>query len=166
MSQRRSRAPSAVIDPDVDPDRGRRGWDRHRFLLPVIALGGMAGASLRHLAETTWPTTAHDLPWATWGVNVSGCLLIGVLMVLVIEMGGGHPLLRPFVGVGLLGGFTTFSTYTVQVTALLHDGRTAWALGYLLGTAATALAAVVIGVVLTRAAVRIRRRTVARRGVT
>lgn len=133
-------------------------------MLPVIALGGMIGALLRHLAGSTWPTPEGGVPWVTWGVNVSGCLLIGMLMVLVTEVGGAHSLLRPFLGVGLIGGFTTFSTYSVEVNALLLDGQVALALGYLLGTAASALVAVGIGVVFARSMVRVRRRIVVARG--
>lgn len=155
-----------VVDADANPAvPGQRGdWQNHRAVLPVIALGGIAGALLRHLAGSAWPAPEGAVPWATWGVNVSGCLLIGVLMVFVTEVGGAHPLLRPFLGVGLLGGFTTFSTYTVEVNSLLLDGRAAVALGYLLGTVVAALVAVVIGVVLARGMVGARRRTLVGRG--
>ncbi|WP_261988702.1 fluoride efflux transporter FluC, partial [Streptomyces sp. wa22] len=54
-------------------------------------------------------------PWAVFAVNVTGCALIGVLMVLLAERGTvTHPLVRPFLGVGVLGGFTTFSTYAAS----------------------------------------------------
>lgn len=161
---RTGRPESIDRDADLTVPRQRGEWQGQRALLPVIALGGMTGAVLRHLAGSAWPTPEDGVPWVTWGVNVSGCLLIGMLMVLVTEVGGAHPLLRPFLGVGLIGGFTTFSTYTVEVNALLMDGQLALALGYLLGTALTALVAVSIGVVLARVLVRVRRRTVLARG--
>lgn len=167
MTSRRSGPRPSAVDPDLGPGvvaRHSRNRQRHRTVLPVIALGGMAGAALRYLAEIGWPTPDGAVPWATWGVNVSGCLLIGVLMVFVTEVGGGYPLLRPFVGVGLLGGFTTFSTYTVEVNGLLLSGRPGWALGYLLGTVVTALLAVAAGVVLARGLDRARRRIIVRRG--
>ena len=143
-------------DPDVDlhdPDQARE-WQRHRFVLPAIALGGMLGASARHGADLLWPAKPGAVPWTTLGVNVLGCLLIGVLMVLVVEAGGAHPLWRPFAGVGVLGGFTTFSTYAVETTTLLHDGRPGLALAYWAGTLVLALVAVALGLVATRAAVR------------
>ena len=62
-------------------------------------------------------------------------------------------LLRPFVGVGVLGGYTTFSTYTVEARTLVAAGRPGVALGYLMATAATALAAVQLAIVITRAIV-------------
>ncbi len=152
------------VDPDVDLHvRGqRREWSRHRFVLPVIAVGGMVGASARYGAARAWPTHADTMPWTTLAVNALGCLLIGVLMVFVVEVGGAHPLLRPFAGVGVLGGFTTFSTYAVDTVSLLDEGRPALALGYWAGTLVVAVAAVVAGVVLARAGVmgaaRLRRR--------
>ena len=77
MEQRRG------VDSDVDlRDPGQdREWQRHRFVLPAIALGGMLGASARHAADLLWPTATGEVPWGTWGVNVVGSLLIGVLMV-------------------------------------------------------------------------------------
>lgn len=146
--------PVPQVGPDVDPRAPgrRREWSRHRFALPVIALGGMTGASARYAAARIWPTSDAGVPWTTLGVNVVGCLLIGVLMVFVVEAGGAHPLLRPFAGVGVLGGFTTFSTYSVGTVTLLDAGRPAVALGYWAGTLVAALAAVMVGVAVARAA--------------
>jgi len=110
----------------------------------------MAGASARHGLELAWPAGSTGFPWATFATNVSGCLLLGVLMVVVVEHGAGHPLLRPFLGVGVLGGFTTFSTYAVQGTVLVQAGRPVVALMYLFGTLAAALAAIGLGILCTR----------------
>jgi len=144
------------VDPDVDLHVAgqRREWSRHRFVLPAIALGGLVGASARYAAGRIWTTPEHAFPWTTLGVNALGCLLIGVLMVFVVEVGGAHPLLRPFAGVGVLGGFTTFSTYAVDTVTLLDAGRPALALGYWAGTLLVALAAVVLGVATARTGVR------------
>jgi fluoride exporter len=80
-------------------------------------------------------------------------------MVLVTEVAGRpHRLLRPFVGVGFLGGFTTFSTYAVQAHQLLTEQRPGTALAYLFGTLVAALLATETGMVLTRWAARARRR--------
>ena len=114
-------------------------------MLPTIAVGGMLGASARHGLELAWPVHAGEFPWATFVTNVGGCALIGLLMVYVVELGAGHPLLRPFVGVGVLGGFTTFSTYAVQTTDLMDAREPALALVYLFGTVAAALVAVLAG---------------------
>ena len=174
MSAARSRPETARVaspstrapgDPDVDLHvlAQRREARSQPAVLAVIAMGGMLGASARHGFELAWPTSSGGMPWATFTINTSGCLLIGVLMVFVVEVGGAHPLVRPFLGVGLLGGFTTFSTYTVEATGLLTGDHPGLALGYLFGTVLVALVAVVMGVGLARAGVRVRGRARRRR---
>ena len=121
--------------------------------MPAIALGGMLGASGRYALELAWPHSAGSLPWATLVTNASGCLLIAMLMVYAVEVSAGalrHPLVRPFLGVGVLGGYTTFSTYAVQSETLVADGRPLLAIAYLFGTLVAALAAVVAGMALVR----------------
>lgn len=128
--------------------RRRRELRRYRLqVLLVIALGGVLGAAARFAVQAAAPPGAF--PWATLIINLTGCLLIGVLMV-VIDMGPAHPLTRPFLGVGVLGGYTTFSTYTADALTLVIADRPGLTLVYLVGTPLTALLAVVIGVALTR----------------
>ena len=145
----------AAVDPDIDlrVASSRREWSSHRWVLPVIALGGMLGATARYLIATAYPAAVGGVPWATFAINVTGCLLIGVLMVFVVEVGGTHPLLRPFLGVGVLGGYTTFSTYTVETLGLLRHGAPVAAMAYLLLTALAALLAVTLGAFATRGAI-------------
>ncbi len=116
-------------------------------ILLAIAAGGGLGAVVRYGIGLAWPAPAAGFDWATFTINTLGCALIGVLMVL-IEAWAGHPLLRPFLGVGVLGGFTTFSTYAVGVDRLA--GRPVVAAGYLAGTVVAALAATWLGVVTAR----------------
>ncbi|WP_433323326.1 FluC/FEX family fluoride channel [Spirillospora sp. CA-294931] len=78
-------------------------------VLAAVSAGGALGALARHAVSVAVPS-----PWTTMLVNASGCLLIGVLMA-VVESGRAHRLARPFLGVGVLGGFTTFSAYVVDV---------------------------------------------------
>ena len=139
----------------VGEDRRAPGRQRvsHRTLpaVAVVAAGGMIGSSARYGVGAALPTPRGQLPLATLLVNTSGCLLIGILMVLIVDVWSAHPLVRPFLGVGVLGGYTTFSAATVEVQGLIAAGRTGLALGYLVGTAMAALAAVQAGVILTRA---------------
>lgn len=95
-------------------------------------------------------------PWATLWINTIGCALIGVLMVLISEGGrpSPHPLVRPFAGVGILGGFTTFSTYAADFSRLLDEGEADTALAYAGLTVATALGAVWAAASVTRWALR------------
>ncbi|MEU3464190.1 fluoride efflux transporter CrcB [Streptomyces sp. NPDC006733] len=119
-------------------------------LLAVIALGGAAGACARYGAALLWPTPAGAFPWTTLLVNTVGCAVMGVFMVLISEVWAVHPLVRPFFGTGVLGGFTTFSTYAVDIRGLLEHGEPATGLAYLAGTALAALAAVWTGTALGR----------------
>lgn len=116
----------------------------------VVALGGGLGALARYGVGQLLPTVPGHFPWGTFAINVSGCFLIGVLMVLVTEVWPARRLVRPFLGVGVLGGYTTFSTYAVEFTNLLKPGDVPLAFGYLAGTLVAAMLAVVLGVWLTR----------------
>jgi fluoride exporter len=121
------------VDSDIDlhqAGQGRRGRD-DATVLAVIAAGGATGAAARYLIGATWPTPAGAFPVSTWAINVLGCALIGVLMVLVTEVWSRARLLRPFLGTGVLGGFTTFSTYTVDVQRLVAGAHADTALLYL-----------------------------------
>lgn len=120
-------------------------------VLAVIAVGGIVGTEARYALSVAWPHGPGQLPAATWVANTSGCFLIGVLMVVLTELTAAHPLVRPFLGVGVLGGYTTFSTATVEVQQLVQQGRAALALGYLLATVVAALVAVALGTAATRA---------------
>ncbi|GAA2249446.1 MULTISPECIES: fluoride efflux transporter CrcB [Kitasatospora] len=108
----------------------------------VVALGGMLGSAVRYAAGLLWPTAPTAFPWTTLVVNVVGCAVIGAFLVQITEGRTPHPLLRPFFGTGVLGGFTTFSTYAVDVRRLVGHGQTAQGLAYLAGTLLAALAAV------------------------
>lgn len=111
-------------------------------------MGGSAGSAARFGVAQLLPHDAGTgVPWSTLAVNAVGCLLIGVLVVLV---DGRHPLLRPLLGAGVLGGFTTFSTYTVDAVVLAERGAVWTAAGYAAGTLLTAVAAVTLGVSVTR----------------
>ncbi|MFD3512494.1 fluoride efflux transporter FluC [Streptomyces sp. NPDC058657] len=123
-------------------------------VLAAVAAGGALGAAARYGALLLWPAPAGSFPWAVCAVNVLGSALIGVLMALVAEGGRtAHPLVRPFLGVGLLGGFTSFSTYAMDVSALLGRGELLTAMAYALGTAGGALGAVWSAAWVTRRAV-------------
>ncbi|MCP3754828.1 CrcB family protein [Streptomyces sp. TBY4] len=125
-----------------------------RRVLAAVAAGGAVGAAARYGVGLLWPAAPGAFPWGTFWVNVAGCALIGVLMVLIGEGGrSAHPLVRPFLGVGVLGGFTTFSTYAVDLARLLDAGEAGTALAYAGLTVAGALGAVWAAAVLTRRAV-------------
>lgn len=144
-------ATTAAEESAVARERARREA-RRRYLqvLAVVAVGGSLGATARYEAALLWPTGKGGFPWTTLGVNAVGCLVIGVFMVLITEVFTVHPLLRPFFGTGVLGGFTTFSTYCVDIERLVRVERAGPALGYLVGTVVIALAAAKGGMAVTR----------------
>lgn len=137
------------IDPDVDLGDPRQCAEARSqpLLLPAVAVGGAVGASLRHLLEVWWPPAAGQLPWATLATNLVGALVMGVLMV-VVSSGpyeDRFPLLRPYVGVGVLGGFTTMSTWAVGTTVLGTGGHLGVAITYALVTVLGAVGAAALG---------------------
>jgi CrcB protein len=112
----------------------RPAWD----VLAAVAVGGSLGAAARYGMEQAWPHPAGGFPWATLAVNVIGCVAIGVLAAVA----PAHRLAWPFIGTGVLGGFTTYSTYAVDAWTLADAGRPLAATAYVFGTLAAALAAV------------------------
>jgi CrcB protein len=118
----------------------------------VVAVGGMLGALARWAVGLALPAAPGAFPVGTFAINVVGCLLIGALVVVLTELTAAHPLIRPFLGTGFLGGFTTFSTYSVDVQHLLAGGFVGTAAGYLVATLVGAVAAAWAGLALARAA--------------
>lgn len=155
-----SDAPSDPGDPDREIRKVRSSpWP----VLGVVSLGGALGASARYGLQQAFPHRPDQFEWTTFAINAIGCLLIGVLMSCTGTLRPGARLWYPFLGVGVLGGFTTFSTYVVDIQrTLAADGaEIAWA--YLAATVVTALFAVWMGTVLTTWALQRRRTTEANR---
>lgn len=121
-------------------------------LVAAVAAGGALGAAGRYGLALLWPPAPAGLPWATLITNLLGSALLGALMQTITLRTAPHRLLRPFLGTGVLGGFTTFSTYAVETTGLLAAGRYGLAIGYVLGTVAGALGAAWLGARAVRAA--------------
>lgn len=133
----------------VDPDEPAVLSPSTASVLAAIALGGGLGALARAGVAELLPHPSDALDVATLVTNVVGSMLLGALMVLLVEHRRGHPLLRPFVGVGVLGGFTTFSTYAVHARGLLAD-HPVLALAELIGGVVLCLVSVGVGVGLMR----------------
>ncbi|MFH8467812.1 fluoride efflux transporter CrcB [Streptomyces sp. NPDC017991] len=144
--------PETVDEPAGPGVPARRApvWRGQGPAVAVVAVGGAAGASARYGAALLWPAQPGGFPWTTFWVNVVGCFVIGVFMVLITEVWAPHRLVRPFFGTGVLGGFTTFSTYAVDIQQLMDEGHPRTALAYLAATLLAALAAVWTAVALTR----------------
>ncbi len=99
-------------------------------VLAAIAAGGMLGASVR-LGIARWlPTRPGRFPWSTWWTNLSGSFLLGLLLVVLLERFATSRHLRPFLATGILGAFTTMSTYQVETALLLRDGHPVTGVAY------------------------------------
>ncbi|MGV3772631.1 MAG: fluoride efflux transporter CrcB [Verrucomicrobiales bacterium] len=108
----------------------------------LIAAGSALGGVARHLATTLALRWSNPFPWGTFLVNVAGSLLIGFFAAL-IPMGNSHA--RLFLLTGFLGGFTTFSAFSLQSFELIQQQKTGMALAYSVGSVITCLLAVSLG---------------------
>ncbi|MEU9882109.1 fluoride efflux transporter CrcB [Streptomyces phaeochromogenes] len=152
--------PEMVDEPAGLPAPARRPsvWRGQGPVVAVVSVGGALGASARYGATLLWPTHTGGFPWTTFWVNVVGCFVIGAFMVVITEAWAAHRLVRPFFGTGVLGGFTTFSTYAVDIQRLVDTGHPRTALAYLAATLVAALAAVWLAVTAARRILAWRRR--------
>lgn len=110
----------------------------------AIAAGGMVGALLRHVGELLLPSVDQAFPWATWVENITGSFLLG-FGVAFLTRRLGNPLWSPFLVVGVLGSYTTFSTFAVGFWERIDAGHTALAWTYAGSTLALGLIAVWLG---------------------
>ncbi len=120
--------------------------------LLLVMTGGALGAGARHLAgRAALAWLGAGFPWGTLFVNLTGGLLMGVLVGSLARVAAAEPW-RLFLGVGVLGGFTTFSSFSLDVVLLAQRGQLATAAGYLLVSVAGSIAALVAGLGLARLA--------------
>jgi fluoride exporter len=117
----------------------------------AAALGGVLGALGRWGVAEALPHHPGAWPWATLLVNLTGCLVLGVLLGALFALHPDHPWLRPFLGTGVLGGYTTFSTFAVETVELADVGAWATAVAYVAASVLGGVLAAAAGVVLGRA---------------
>ena len=121
------------------------------FDLIWVALGGGAGAVARYsLGAWVIARVGASFPFHTLLINVTGSLAIGVLLVVLTERLVANPAWRLLLVVGFLGGYTTFSTYTLEVLALVEQGDWLPAVWYVLGSNGLGLLATYLGIVVAR----------------
>jgi CrcB protein len=118
----------------------------------IVGTGGFVGASLRYmLGGLLYRFAPSSFPYATMIINVSGCYLIGLLAALAEERFLLGPMSRLFWLVGVLGGYTTFSTFGYETFTLAREGSHSAALLNVSGQVVLGLAAVWLGVISARA---------------
>jgi CrcB protein len=111
----------------------------------LVAVGGALGAVSRHwLSGWVSDLTGGAFPWGTLAVNVLGSFLLGVLVVWLEYMVDSGPA-RALLAFGVLGAFTTFSTFSYEAAALIQNGEWTRAMGYMGGSLAMGLAGVFLG---------------------
>jgi len=116
-----------------------------------VAFGGAIGAVGRYgVNVAAMRLIGAGFPWATVTVNVIGSFLMGVLIVVLSQKGGMR--FAPFLMTGVLGGFTTFSAFSLDAITLFERGQTMQAAGYVVGTVVVALIAIMAGMAATRLA--------------
>lgn len=120
-------------------------------LLLLAAAGGAIGAAGRFLVSHAFAARGMvGFPWATLTVNVLGCFLMGVLVELLAQRYQGSQELRTFLATGVLGGFTTFSAFSLEFAMLFERGDTAAAFAYAAASLALTVAAVFAGLTAAR----------------
>ena len=122
-----------------------------------VALGGAIGSVLRYQAGrwmTYWlgPQAISTFPWATLAVNAVGSVLMGLLAGWLARHGPGGDELRLLLGVGVLGGFTTFSAFSLELVVLMQRGQFTYAALYLILSVALGVSGLIFGLALMRLA--------------
>ncbi len=118
---------------------------RGRAVLAVCA-GGCVGGGLRYSLGLAIPDSPHSVPWATLAANVTGCFVLALLLTVLEATDSPARHIREFVGVGVLGSFTTFSGWMVQVDQRV-DAQDYWiSTGYLVSNLVGGMTAAVVGV--------------------
>jgi len=129
--------------PEARPELARGEGAGVLYLL--AALGGALGALARWGVATALPHPTGGWPWATLLVNITGCLLLGALTAALTARSPEPPWARPFLAVGVLGGYTTYSAFAVEVVELADAGAAVLAAGYVLVSVLGGVLAVAVG---------------------
>ncbi|MBD5784753.1 CrcB family protein [Cellulosimicrobium terreum] len=129
-------------------------------LAGIVALGGAVGTTARALLEHVFAPVPGSWPWTTFAINVVGSFVLGVLLETLVRSGpdeGRRRTVRLGCGTGVLGGFTTYSTFAVEAERLLTGGHAALGVAYALVSVVVGIVAACAGIVLAGAWARRRR---------
>lgn len=116
----------------------------------LVMTGGALGAVMRFGLARALPVGASGWPWPTFAANLIGGLAMGVLAAWLLRGDNAAEPLRLFLGVGVLGGFTTFSAFSLEMAQMVERGQGMMAAGYALASVLLALGAVFAGMMLAR----------------
>ncbi len=116
------------------------------YHLLLVAVGGALGSGLRHLVNlAALRLFGPAFPWGTLAVNIAGSFVMGLFVEVLARRFGGSAELRLFVATGILGGFTTFSAFSLDVAVLYARGATTQAALYVAASLAVSVAALFVG---------------------
>lgn len=119
--------------------------------LLLVAIGGALGSMARYGAASAVNRFAQSsFPWGTLAVNIAGSFLIGLVMVLLMKAGEWRESSRLLLVTGILGGFTTFSSFSWETWKLIEDGRLVMAMTNIIASAGICLVATVAGAMLAK----------------
>lgn len=116
----------------------------------LVMAGGAVGSGLRFGLSRAVPWVTGAWPWATFAANVLGSLLMGILAFWLVRKGAEGEQARLLIGVGLLGGFTTFSAFSLEIAQMIDRGQMATAFGYAIASVLLALTAIFAGMALAK----------------
>ncbi len=140
------RGPKEPLDPDVRRDRKGRGWT-----LLLVGLGGFVGTAVRYAVEAALPAAPDRWPWATFLINVTGAFILAALLQTLIVLGpddGWRRRVRLGVGTGVLGGYTTYSTFMIEAARLGEAEQYLMSFGYVAASLMLGVAAALAGMAL------------------
>jgi len=141
------------FDPDLGVTGARVASGREVLAaVAAVAAGGALGGSARYGLERAFPVPGSGFPWATFVVNVAGAFVLSVVLVLIVGVRPQRRYLRPFLAIGFLGSFTTYSTWMLEVHDLVVADRMGLAGAYLGSSLVAGLAAAGAGLLVGRAA--------------
>lgn len=136
MSETPDSHPELGVDPDSPP------LHRQPVALALVFAGGVVGTGVRYWLEKTWPAASGAWPWATFGINLTGAFILGLLLETLARLGpddGWRQRIRLLAGTGLCGAYTTYSAFALEISLLGRDGAVGIGIAY-------AVTSVVVGV--------------------
>ncbi len=119
----------------------------------LVMIGGAVGAALRFQLARLLSATAEGWPWATFLANFAGGFAMGLLAAWLLKAGSHGETMRLLMGVGVLGGFTTFSAFSLEMAQMIERGSIGLALGYAVSSVLLALIGLFAGMAIMKATI-------------
>ena len=120
-------------------------------MLMLVCAGGAIGAGSRHLIHLWFLARGQiGFPWSTFAINVTGSALMGIAIGLIRARANPSPELRAFFATGILGGYTTFSAFSLDAWQLIERHQMLAACGYILGSVVLSIMALIAGLAATK----------------